>query len=128
LLEQQPLLRRFRELAAPALASESLTSIQALVWAVSLACVEQRTVEAAAVYVFGRAMAAANVKRLAFCAGTAPPDDANAFVAEREREYGGDDFGRIVTTTVTLSVLGFGISAYLAWQLLGFLSSSIFGS
>ena len=43
LLEKQPWLRRFTELAGPATAGGSLTSIGCILWAISLNCVEQVT-------------------------------------------------------------------------------------
>ena len=68
-------------------------------------CGRVKSCEAAAVYVFARAMAVTNVKRLAFCAGMPPPADANALVIERERSYGGEDFAGAVYSTAAATVL-----------------------
>ena len=73
-------------------------------------------------------MEVANVNRLAFCAGNAAPLDANAAVVEIERGFGGKDFANVVISTAVGSVLGLGLTAYLAWQLVGFIGGAIFGS
>jgi len=128
LLASSPLLRRYVELAKPALEGRKFTAVGAFLFVVSLTCVEQSTLECAAVYVYARALAAANVKRLAFCAGTSPPEDVDALVVQRELAYGGEDFGSIVFTASALSVLGVLLSGFLGWQVLSFVLSPLFGS
>ena len=73
-------------------------------------------------------MAVANINRLAFCASSAAPADPNAAVVEMERGFGGKDFANTVISTAVGSVLGLGLTAYLAWQLVGFFTSAIFGA
>lgn len=59
LLASSPLLRRYVELAKPALEGRDFTAVGAFLFVVSLTCVEQSTLECAAVYVYARALAAA---------------------------------------------------------------------
>jgi len=120
--------RRFIQLAEGVDRSGDLKAIQAIFTAISLNCVEQKSVECAAVYVLARAMAAVNVRQMAIVRAQPVPVDADAAVALREVDLGGQEFGTVIFSTAALSLLTLALGTAIAYQLFTFVGGAVFGT